>query len=97
MNNKSDTSAARRVSATDASRSFSDLLDQIEGGRTFIVQRHGRDVCVMTAPPPAGRTASECLLLLRGRPPVLLDDNFGNDLMDVITTERKEERPSWDS
>ena len=97
MGQKSDNLRARRVSATEASRSFSDLLDQIEGGRSFVVHRHGRDVCIMTAPAPSGRAASECLALLRGRAPVLLDDDFGKDLMDVIKTEPEEERPSWGS
>lgn len=97
MDKKSESRAAKRVSATEASRAFSDLLDQIESGRSFIVHRHGRDVCIMTAPPLDGRSASECLALLRGRPSVLLDDKFSSDLMDIITTEPAEERPSWDS
>ena len=37
---------------------------------------------------PAGRRASECLDRLRERPPLLLDEGFGEDLLEVL-----EERP----
>ena len=97
MAKKSEIVSPRRISATEASREFSNLLDQIESGRSFIVQRHGHDVCVMTSPPVAGRSASECLALLRGRPVSLLDDEFGADLSEIVTTEPAEERPSWGS
>ena len=97
MAEKSDNPVENRVSATEASRAFSEILDQIETGRHFIVHRHGRDVCMMTPPRLDGRRASECLALLRGRTPVVLDDEFGNDLLDVLSTEPAEDRPSWDS
>ena len=86
------------MSATEASRSFSNLLDQIESsGRRFLVHRRGRDICLMAPPGVVGRRASECLAYLRGRSPVVLDDRFGVDLLDVLAGERVEERPSWDS
>jgi antitoxin (DNA-binding transcriptional repressor) of toxin-antitoxin stability system len=87
----------RRISATAASRSFSRLLDRIQRGESFVVHRHGRDVCVMAPPAIQGRRASECLELLRGRSPVLLDDGFGADLLEILAAEPVEERPRWDS
>ena len=51
----------------------------------------------MAPPPVAGRRASECLALLRGRAPALLDDRFGRDLLDVIASEPIEDRNLWDS
>lgn len=96
--NKSDKARDKRVSATEASRFFSKLLNQIESsGRRFLIHRRGRDVCVMAPPPVVGRPASECLAYLRGRAPVVLDDRFGGDLLDVLAGETIEERPSWDS
>ena len=88
----------RRISATEASRSFSKLLDRIEseGGR-FLVQRRGNDVCVMAPPPVAPRRASECIAYLRNRPPVVLDDRFGSDLRDILAGEPVAEPPVWDS
>jgi hypothetical protein len=94
---KSDKRTEKRISATEASRSFSSLLDAIESGRRFVVQRRGRDVCIMGPPAVSGRRASECLVYLRSRSPVVLDGAFGGDLLDVLSGERVEERPSWDS
>jgi hypothetical protein len=74
-------------------REFSRVLDKIENGKAFLVHRHGRDVCLMAPPPSGDRKASECLEILRGRPPVLLDDRFGKDLQEVIAGEKVEERP----
>ena len=88
--------AGRIVSATEASRSFSALLDRVERGERFVVERHGKSICVMAPPQADGRRASECLVLLRDREPVLLDDRFGDDLLDVINAEPKDSRP-WDS
>lgn len=97
MARKSDSSGAKRVSATVASRSFSRLLDEVEAGRRFVVERRGRPVCSMSRPPAEGRRASECLSFLRARTPVLLDDRFAEDLRAVLDSEPAEARPSWDS
>ena len=97
MAKKSDRRKDRRISATEASRSFSRLLDEVEAGRRFLVHRRGRDVCEMTSPTAHGRRASQCLALLRARSPVLLDDGFGADLLAVLSEEPAEGRPSWDS
>jgi hypothetical protein len=83
-----------RISATEASRSFSRILDEIESGRRFLVHRRGHDICIMAPPPVAGRRASECLVYLRSRSPVVLDSRFSDDLLDILTGEPVEERPS---
>lgn len=97
MRKRSDFDAATetRVSASEASRSFSRLLDEVEAGRRFVVHRRGRDLCTMAPASVDGRRAAECLELLRARSPVLLDDRFGADLLDVLAEESPEERPSW--
>jgi antitoxin (DNA-binding transcriptional repressor) of toxin-antitoxin stability system len=96
MSEKSEIPGATPISATEASRAFSELLDRVEKGQSFTVHRHGRPVCVIHAPVIARRNASECLSLLRARPAVLLDDKFGDDLLGIIS-EPPEERPSWES
>ena len=85
-----------QISATEASRSFSRLLDEIEQGHRFLVRRRGEDICVMAAPSTTGRRASECLRLLRGRPPVVLDGDFGDDLLEILAGEPLEHRQPWD-
>jgi antitoxin (DNA-binding transcriptional repressor) of toxin-antitoxin stability system len=86
-----------RLSATEASRSFSSLLDEVESGRRFVVHRRGRDLCTIAPAAVEGRRASECLDLLRARSPVLLDEGFGEDLLRVLAEESPEERPAWGS
>lgn len=86
-----------RLSATEASRSFSRLLDEVESGRRFVVHRRGRDLCTIAPAAVEGRRASECLALLRARSPVLLDEGFGEDLLRVLAEESPEERPAWGS
>jgi antitoxin (DNA-binding transcriptional repressor) of toxin-antitoxin stability system len=96
MGKKSDKEATR-ISATEASRTFSKVLDGVETGRRFLVHRRGREVCIMAPPAAERRHASECLARLRGRSPVVLDDRFGEDLLDILTGELLEERPAWGS
>jgi antitoxin (DNA-binding transcriptional repressor) of toxin-antitoxin stability system len=97
MARKSDHPRESRISATEANRSFSRVLDEIETGRRFLVLRRGREVCIMTPPPAEGRRASECLAYLRGRSPTVLDDRFSEDLLDILKGEPVEERLSWGS
>ena len=87
--------AGRRISATRASRSFSRVLDDVEKGRSYVIHRRGREICQMVPVVTASRAASECLSILRSRPPVVLDDLFGRDLMEVLSGEKIEGRP-WD-
>jgi antitoxin (DNA-binding transcriptional repressor) of toxin-antitoxin stability system len=86
----------RRVSATEASRSFARLLDHVEAGAQFVIHRRGQDICLMTPPPVARRTATQALEILRHRPPVRLDARFGADLLAAIASESVEPSP-WDS
>ena len=95
MDKKSDN--PERVSATEASRSFSDLLDRVEAGGRFLVHRHGRDVCELASPRVEGRRVSECIAILAGRDPALLDSEFSNDLSEIIAAEPPEDRQSWES
>ncbi len=97
MSIESDFRQEASLSATEASRSFSRILSLVETGRRFVVHRHGREVCVIAPPPVRGRRASECLAILRGRPPVLLDGRFGEDLVRIIADEPGEGRTPWGS
>jgi antitoxin (DNA-binding transcriptional repressor) of toxin-antitoxin stability system len=87
---------AGRLSATQASRSFARLLDEVEAGSQFLIHRRGKDVCLMSAPPLPGRTASQALEILRSRVPVRLDGRFGADLRAIIAAESTDRSP-WDS
>jgi hypothetical protein len=80
-----------------ASRNFSRILDAVEGGRRFVVERRGHYICELGPPRPPARRLSESIAVIRGRAPVLLDDGFADDLAAVISNEPLEQDVSWDS
>lgn len=97
MTRKSDRPRARkRVTATEASRSFAALLDQVEAGHQFTVRRHGRDVADLVPPQGASRRASACLEVLAEREAVRLDDRFAADLLAIVAGEVPGD-PPWGS
>jgi hypothetical protein len=84
------------MSATEASRSFARLLDDVEAGSHFVIHRRGKDICLMAPPPVRGRTAAQCLEILQGRLPVRLDGRFEDDLLAIIASGSVAPSP-WDS
>lgn len=71
----------KRVSATEASRSFARLLDATEHEReTFIIERRGRPIAEVR---PAARsgTVADLIALLRRGPP---DDDWERDMREII-------------
>tara|TARA_B100000470_G_C19575522_1_gene295399 strand:+ start:267 stop:509 length:243 start_codon:yes stop_codon:yes gene_type:complete len=67
------------VTATEASRNFSDLLDAIEqGGDEFTILRKGRPVARLSAPARSNGAAVR-RLLAQGPP----DDDWADDLRDL--------------
>lgn len=98
MVKKSDIlSKERTVTATEASRSFSTILTEVEAGATVHVVRRGVEVCTIAPPKPKGFRVSDILERLRGRPPVTLDDEFGKDLLEVINLKRPPRKANpWD-
>jgi antitoxin (DNA-binding transcriptional repressor) of toxin-antitoxin stability system len=82
----------RRLSATDAARRFSDLLDQVEyEGETFVVERRGRAVAsISPAAAVSGRTVKE---LLRAQAP---DRGWPRELAELRGALEPEER-GWNA
>jgi antitoxin (DNA-binding transcriptional repressor) of toxin-antitoxin stability system len=78
----------RRVSATEAARQFSDLLDQVEReGETFVVERRGRAVAsIAPAAAVSGRTVKE---LLRSQP---ADPAWARELAELRGLLEREDR-----
>lgn len=79
----------RSVTATEASRSFAALLDDVESGETFVVTRGGRRIACI-GPTTAGNGA-DVLALLTGGPP---DKKFAADVArarDAVSLEG----PAW--
>ena len=68
----------RDVSATDASRNFSNLLDAVEhDGESFVISRHGHVVARLE---PAGGNGQAVRELLRGARP---DRDWAGELADL--------------
>lgn len=58
----------KQLSATDAARQFSDVLDSVESkGESYVVVRHGR--AVATIGPTVGGTGRALKEMLRKHPP----------------------------
>jgi len=64
------------MTATEASRQFSDLLDAIERGETVTITRGHHPVAEMS--PPRRRTGRDLRAALEGVPPP--DDRFAADI-----------------
>ncbi len=79
----------RIVTATEASRSFAALLDEVERGQTIVVTRGGRRIAAVS-PAGAGNGADVLALLSVGAP----DGDFSDDVRaarDAVTLES----PAW--
>jgi prevent-host-death family protein len=76
------------VSATEAARQFSDLLDKVErDGETYVIERRGRAVAsIEPAAHVSGRTVKE---LLRSQPP---DPTWARELAELRGLLEPEER-----
>jgi prevent-host-death family protein len=76
------------ISATDAARRFSDLLDGVEHrGEEYTILRHGKPVAHLT-PAPAGRGLAAKGLLRRHRP----DPDWRREVEDLRVTLTIEDR-----
>jgi antitoxin (DNA-binding transcriptional repressor) of toxin-antitoxin stability system len=76
----------RTITATEASRSFSDLLDAIERGETVTITRGHRVVAEIR--PARHRTGADLRAALEHIPPP--DDRFAEDIagaLDMISSE----------
>jgi hypothetical protein len=60
---------SRVISATEAARSFSELLDRVcYRGETFVIERGGEQVCEMSQVKPLRFTGADFLALLHSLP-----------------------------
>lgn len=77
-----------RLTATEAARRFSDVLDRVEHDReVFVVERRGRAIAsIVPAAPASGRAIKE---LLRSQAP---DDRWAHELAELRGTLEPEER-----
>lgn len=81
----------RAMTATEASRNFSALLDAIEQGETVTVTRGGRAVAELV--PPTHRTGRDLRRALASVPPP--DDAFAAEIHSAIDLLASESADPW--
>lgn len=83
-----------RVSATEAVRSFSELLNRIRyRGEEFIVERGGEAVCRMTPAAPRRLTLAELARLLREIPHP--DHGYASEVRRAVGRQGRAPRSPW--
>lgn len=86
-----------RISATDAARGFSDLMNRVRyRGECFIIERGGAPIGELRPAAPARFTGSELVAVMRSLPEV--DPGFGEAVEAAARSQAQvPEPPSWDS
>ncbi|WP_246186709.1 type II toxin-antitoxin system Phd/YefM family antitoxin [Microlunatus speluncae] len=81
------------MTAAEASRNFSTVLDRAEHGETITIVRHGRTVATVSpAPKKTGRDLRLALAKADIPPP---DDDFEADIAAALAFVSKDERDPW--
>lgn len=85
----------KELTATEASRSFSAVLDEAERGETFVVTRGGEAVASIGPAPQANR-ASVLAFLEAHRARVAVDDPADEDFAQAVADARQQSREGVD-
>ena len=88
--------SARVVSATQAARSFSELLDRIcYRGESFVIERGGELVCEMSRVKPPHFTGADFFSLIRSLPKP--DRRFWDAVKEATRQRRTVPKSPWES
>ena len=84
-----------RISATDAARGFSELLNRVRyRGEAFLIERGGVAIGELRPVRPVRFTARELQTLLRSLPPV--DEEFFDDVERAVLEQPTVPESSWE-
>ncbi len=84
----------RRVTATEAAKKFSDILNRVVyRGETFVVERGGRPICEIVPARPAKFTGKDFVEMLKSAPRP--DDEYFDDVERVIKKRQPVAPSSW--
>ena len=81
----------KTMTATEASRHFSDLLDAVERGETITIVRGSRPVAEIG--PAHRRTGADLRAALADVPPP--DEEFGRNIAEAVALVNSEVRDPW--
>ena len=77
---------SRRLSATEASRNFSELLNRVRyRGESFIIERGGEPICELKPAGPPRFTGADLVTLFRSLPPI--DEDYLSAVEEVSRTQ----------
>jgi antitoxin (DNA-binding transcriptional repressor) of toxin-antitoxin stability system len=86
---------SRRLSATEAARGFSELLNRVRyKGETFIIERGGVPVCELRPVSPFGFTGDDWISLMKALPRV--DDDYLAAVEEVARQQPVVPESAWD-
>lgn len=86
---------ARRLSATEAARGLSDLLNRVHyRGESFIIERGGVPIGELRPAAPVRFTGADLLTLLRSLPSV--DGEFFDDVESVANNQPHQPESPWE-
>jgi antitoxin (DNA-binding transcriptional repressor) of toxin-antitoxin stability system len=86
---------SRVISATEAARAFSELLDRVcYRGETFVIERGGEPVCEMSHVKPLRFTGTDFLTLLHSLPKP--DPGFWDAVEDATKQEPAVPKSPWE-
>jgi antitoxin (DNA-binding transcriptional repressor) of toxin-antitoxin stability system len=81
---------AVHLSPAEAIRDIATILERVEQGAEVVIEKDRRPVAVIQPPPQAGRLLAECVALAEAHGSmVTLDENFGSDLEEIISSHRE--------
>lgn len=87
----------KKISATDAARSFSDVVARVRyRGEEFVVEKGGEAVCRISPVVHEGArsTIGDLLAVLKSTPPV--DDDYRESVLELTRKQPKLPRSPWE-
>ena len=86
---------SRKLSATEASRNFSELLNRVRyRGESFIIERGGEPICELKPAAPPRFTGADLVTLFRSLPPV--DEGYLSAVEEVSRTQPSLPESPWE-
>jgi antitoxin (DNA-binding transcriptional repressor) of toxin-antitoxin stability system len=93
---RSHANRKRTISATEAARSFSELLDRVSyRGESFVIERGGEPVCEMSHVKPTRFTGGDLVSLLYSLPNP--DSGYWNVLAEATKQRESVPESPWES
>jgi antitoxin (DNA-binding transcriptional repressor) of toxin-antitoxin stability system len=90
--------AELHITEAEVARDFAAVLDKVQNGAEFVVERDAQPVAVIKLPEFRGRSIDECIARARAHGShSTLDEEFSQDLEAVINSRREPlNPPEWD-